>query len=386
LCVEFGFSELAAKLSEFRPSMDFKETKTEDADAREQIAALEEKANQHTHVIAILQFEVRQLSTDFGRLVGEVSALRSAAAGIQTLSEEVFAQKRPIAQKLNDPVVEQPSTNLSELRKEVLTQKAQIAAMSLTVNPSQNQPPSPSPPSQRITSAPAQNQRPPPSPAVSQPITSTPSQKQALTPSPAALQPVHSVPNQPPSLSPVAAPPTAVASIHSRIISDFPEIFAEFRRKDFKILWRGSRDGFKANEFHRRCDGHANTLTVIFDTEGNIFGGFTPLEWESRTSNCVKADESLKSFLFTLKNPQNISARKFALKAKTKDEAIWCISNSGPVFTGGILVSDSCNVNTGSWTDLGDVYTNDTGMGGRIVFTGSKYFQVKEIEVFGITD
>jgi hypothetical protein len=34
LCEEFGFSELGAKLSEFRPSMDFTEAETEDADAR----------------------------------------------------------------------------------------------------------------------------------------------------------------------------------------------------------------------------------------------------------------------------------------------------------------------------------------------------------------
>jgi hypothetical protein len=37
----------------------------------------------------MLQNKVTQFSTDFERLVGEVSALRSAAAGIQTLSEEV---------------------------------------------------------------------------------------------------------------------------------------------------------------------------------------------------------------------------------------------------------------------------------------------------------
>jgi hypothetical protein len=30
---------------------------------------------------------------------------------------------------------------------------------------------------------------------------------------------------------------------NSRIISDFPENFAEFRRKTFSLLWRGSRDG-----------------------------------------------------------------------------------------------------------------------------------------------
>jgi mannose-6-phosphate isomerase class I len=55
LCEEFGFSELAAKLSEFRPLMGFKEAKeAEDSDAGGRIAALEEKANQHSHVIGIL--------------------------------------------------------------------------------------------------------------------------------------------------------------------------------------------------------------------------------------------------------------------------------------------------------------------------------------------
>jgi hypothetical protein len=66
LCTEFGFSEIATRLSEFRPSMDFKERETEDAVARGRIAALEERANQHSHVIVMLQNKVTQLSTDFG--------------------------------------------------------------------------------------------------------------------------------------------------------------------------------------------------------------------------------------------------------------------------------------------------------------------------------
>jgi hypothetical protein len=199
LSKEFGFSQLAAKLSEFRPSMDSKESK--DAEIRERITVLKEKSNQHSHVIAILQDKVTQLSTDFGRLIDEVSALRSASAGIQTLSEEVAALKTQIGQKLNDPVVKQLSLDLSELGKEVLTLKTQIGGTPVRLD--------------------------------------------------------------------------------SLIISDFPKIFAEFQRKRFSLLWRGSRDGFKAQEFHRRCDGHANTLTVILDTKGNIFGGFTPVKWES---------------------------------------------------------------------------------------------------------
>jgi hypothetical protein len=66
--------------------------------------------------------------------------------------------------------------------------------------------------------------------------------------------------------------------LDSVIISDFPDIFAEFRVKRFSLLWRSGRDGFGADDFHSRCDGHANTLTVILDTTGNIFGGFTPVE------------------------------------------------------------------------------------------------------------
>jgi hypothetical protein len=69
-------------------------------------------------------------------------------------------------------------------------------------------------------------------------------------------------------------------------------------RETFQNLWRGGRDGFGASQFHGRCDGHANTLTVLLDTKGNIFGGFTPV-----------TDESQKSFLFTLTNPQNVGAR-----------------------------------------------------------------------------
>jgi hypothetical protein len=49
-------------------------------------------------------------------------------------------------------------------------------------------------------------------------------------------------------------------------------------------------------------------------------------------------------------------------------------------------VYDNCNANTDSQTKLGPVYTNDTGLDGRTVFTGSWEFKVKEIEVFEITD
>jgi hypothetical protein len=54
----------------------------------------------------------------------------------------------------------------------------------------------------------------------------------------------------------------------SLIVSSFPPLFDEFHGKRFVFVWRGSRDDLAARDFHGRCDGHANTLTLIFDTGG----------------------------------------------------------------------------------------------------------------------
>jgi hypothetical protein len=81
---------------------------------------------------------------------------------------------------------------------------------------------------------------------------------------------------------------------NSLVLEDFPAIFDDFKGQNFMLLWRGSRHGFEAKEFHRRCDGYPNTLTVIWDTGGNVFGGFTPVKWESSRKGNNKADPSLR--------------------------------------------------------------------------------------------
>jgi hypothetical protein len=93
------------------------------------------------------------------------------------------------------------------------------------------------------------------------------------------------------------------------------------------VLWRDSRDGFGAAKFHRRWDDRANTLALVMDTKGNVFGGFTPVEWESsalgKGSGHMKGDDSLQSFLFTLRNSRGVPSWKFALRAESKQLAIW---------------------------------------------------------------
>jgi uncharacterized coiled-coil protein SlyX len=202
------------------------------------------------------------------------------------------------------------------------------------------------------------------------------------------LRPSSAPARKPPAPQPAEQPAPdeqPLAAPDSLIVASLPPLLDEFRGKRFALLWRGSRDGFGAGDFHGRCDGRANTLTLILDTRGNVFGGFTPLAWQSPPSCLWKSDDSLKSFIFTLKNPHNIPARKFALKIATRRYAICCSSSYGPYFVD-IGVSSDCNANTGSGTSLGGAYANDTGLHAEKVFTTSKYFRVKEIEVFEITD
>jgi hypothetical protein len=68
-------------------------------------------------------------------------------------------------------------------------------------------------------------------------------------------------------------------------------------------------------------------------------------------NNRFKADPSLKSFLFTLKNPHNLPARKFALRAEENGKAIWSDFSWGPCFVD-IGVSDAGNANTCSFSCL----------------------------------
>jgi hypothetical protein len=175
--------------------------------------------------------------------------------------------------------------------------------------------------------------------------------------------------------------------LDSVIISQTPDIFAPIEGSKAILIYRGSRDGFGATDFHEKCDGHSNTLVIVETRNGFIFGGFSPCEWDS--SFTYKQDDSMRSFLFTLKNPHGMEPTTFPLKEDRKQCAIYCFPSRGPIFGGGcdLFVSDLCNVNDKSYTRaFGDTYRNTTLTDGRVLFTGEKNFIVKEIEIFEIVE
>jgi hypothetical protein len=149
-----------------------------------------------------------------------------------------------------------------------------------------------------------------------------------------------------------------------------------------------------AGPAHGRTDQSQKEPDLVRSHCRHIFGGFTPVRWDSRKwkkkkgieDNCWKADPTVTSFLFKLNNLHNIAPWKLVLKKERNNEAIYFRSEWSLCF-GDIGVCDRCDTNNHSYTWLfGIDCTNDTELDGGTFFTGSHTFQVKKIEVFEITD
>jgi hypothetical protein len=160
-------------------------------------------------------------------------------------------------------------------------------------------------------------------------------------------------------------------------------LMRRFRECRFEILWRGSRDGFGARDFHSHCDGQTNTITLIRDLNGNIFGGFTPIAWESPSIGKMKKDATNKTIIFTVKNPCNCPATIFHLIYSSS--AIRVDRKKGPCFgESEIWICDECDKKANNAGKVGTSFTNVTGYDGTMLLTGSSIFYVSEIEVFKV--
>jgi len=143
---------------------------------------------------------------------------------------------------------------------------------------------------------------------------------------------------------------------------------------------RGSRDGFDAKTFHRLCDGNNSMLTVIKNTNGFIFGGYTSIPWSSGVAGYRKDSTA---FLFSL---TNLSNTQLKLRVNILEEGVWHRSDYGPIFGHDALVVSDLSTNRYNWMDLRS-YELPNGKirieGGKFIVEGSdNKFQAVEIEVF----
>jgi len=144
------------------------------------------------------------------------------------------------------------------------------------------------------------------------------------------------------------------------------------------LRYRGTRDGFTSNDFHRCCDNIGATVTLI-RANGYLFGGYTPLSWNTSS----KYLNNSSSFLFTLTNSHGASPTHFSC---TKSQhSTFCYSSYGPTFGGGhdLHISSNSNANTTSYSNFPDSYNDSIGYA-KTTFAGAYNFTVSEIEVFRV--
>jgi hypothetical protein len=118
--------------------------------------------------------------------------------------------------------------------------------------------------------------------------------------------------------------------------------------------------------------------------KGNIFGGYTPLVRDCASG--YKKDESMGTFLFTLKNPHGLDPIRFRLKSDGSN-AIYCSSVRLAFGKGhAIYVCDNCDTNANSHTYVSDSFENSTKTDFTVLFDGAHHFTVEEIEVLAALD
>ncbi|GET03148.1 carbohydrate-binding module family 13 protein [Rhizophagus clarus] len=142
---------------------------------------------------------------------------------------------------------------------------------------------------------------------------------------------------------------------------------------EFKLMLRGSRDGFSSNKFHEICDNQSHTISIIKVKDSTeILGGYNPIIWKSNDSYGNTKD----SFIFSFKNKDNIEDYSLS-RVKIGISTTYNSVNYGPAFTGGLVLCGS-NFYNKSYCCGNIKYYNK-------IRKTDYYFSVEEYEIFQIT-
>ncbi|RIB18451.1 hypothetical protein C2G38_1347210 [Gigaspora rosea] len=149
----------------------------------------------------------------------------------------------------------------------------------------------------------------------------------------------------------------------------------------FKLLLRGSKDGWDVNTFHELCDFRGPTITILKVKEtGDLIGGYNPTSW-ARFTNIVENYEGYfrfkdvqyfsktsNSFIFSFTNSSNPVLSR--INTRKNEKAVWSDKNHGPCFG----TTDLC-MGSRRWISIRSDYRS------RVI--NLKNFTIEEYEVLG---
>ena len=178
----------------------------------------------------------------------------------------------------------------------------------------------------------------------------------------------------------------ACVSIDSTILSadkmksDLVEL-CKLSGKQFKLLYRASRDGFQPASFLAKCDDQPRTLTIVKTPEGYIFGGYTSIEWDSTSGWMADPNAFIFSLVNVLAAPQQLP-----VKLRNK-QTIYCHCLCGPTFGTGhdLSILDDANASSNLGSSYEFPVIKDRKVKGDSFLAGSRMFRASEIEVFQLS-
>ena len=154
----------------------------------------------------------------------------------------------------------------------------------------------------------------------------------------------------------------------------------------FKLVYRASRDGGDASEFHKRCDEIGPNVTLVKTDKNKRFGGFTFCNWgipqkylEKMKSNAGILKQDQCSFCFSL----DLKKIYYHDDKKGKEDAIFCSSKFGPTFCSNIFAINNNMLTKGGYCTMKKT-SCFTGQSKDYEISGEKSFNIKELEVYEI--
>jgi hypothetical protein len=171
-------------------------------------------------------------------------------------------------------------------------------------------------------------------------------------------------------------------TMDSKIISNYSDVnmirkWISDGNVKFKLLYRGTRDGFTSDGFQKKVKSIKPTLTLIKSADyDKIFGGYVEDQDWTNTSNYKN---TTISFLYSVTN-----RKKYAQKPSSGAQHAIYTNNFLPTFGGGhdIYCAVNGDQNTTSYCNFPYSYegVGDT----KESFAGAYNFKLKEIEVFQV--
>ena len=139
--------------------------------------------------------------------------------------------------------------------------------------------------------------------------------------------------------------------------------------KQYRLLFKASKNGFKAQDFHNYCDGKDNTLILVKTKTGRRFGGFTDQKWDTNGNK-----SGANGFLFSLDF-------KEIYYNKNSSYNIQGNSSYGPYFGNDFYIGNNCNSGYNS-SDSSNNYYNTNSK--TYALAGESSYTVEDYELISI--